>query len=238
MAGLGRALAVNEHGSNEAPYIQPLDALCDLLLRSGIIGSQITPDFDRILSLVTCIEQVRSQGVDGLNSSAQGSTITQRCMVYLLELHSSFSIAWLCRPAFRGSRNQTSIAARQNLMDKCVKNLSACVKAFIKLHPLSPFALRSWAVIHNALTSALLLAFLEEARNKQDVRALQKEMLDIFSQVSDGEARQNVDGDRGIDLSAPHLRAVTVLRNLLNGDLDQLGSKHQLLRNSVATSIR
>lgn len=99
---------------------------------------------------------------------------------------------------------------------KCKAKLIQSVEACVNLNTLSIVVTRSWAVIHNGLTSALLLGLIGETKSDVRVRQLVAEILEIFtSEIEEGEDRlSNI--DNGAGTSKGHARALSVLRYLLS----------------------
>lgn len=167
-----------------------------------------------ILSNVENIESIRSRVAGHLKGVAGCSNIRQRCEYYALSLHIAFVVAWLCRPALRNrSAYQGPENIRRQLADKCKMNLLESIRSYVQLHSLSILASRSWAIMHNALSSALLLGLIGATKTDPSVRYLQGQIIDILSNgpVSEGEQQS---GDPRVELSKSHARALTVLKSL------------------------
>jgi hypothetical protein len=197
-------------------YKDAMRLLADKALRyTGTKRHQRSPDFTSIATGVARLEDMKLKS--GINTESTGMlSIQERCELHALDLHISFVIAWICRPAVRGrhqSESRTPLQAQ--LAQKCNENLVECVRAYVQLHSMSIIATRSWTIIHNALSSALLLGLLGTAVTDPEVRQLLGEVLDIFSAPEDSQGnRQDLKDDLG--LSPPHSRAVSVLRKLYN----------------------
>ncbi|KAH6667630.1 hypothetical protein B0J14DRAFT_602713 [Halenospora varia] len=199
-------------------YTDAMNSLCDETLRSmNARAYRDMPNFTTIFENVARIEDIRLKSTGNLGGTGRVSSIRQRCEGCALNLHISFVIAWLCRPALRNghgaeSRNEVQL----QLIEKCIKNLLECVRAFVQLHSLSTLASRSWAVIHNGLSSALLLGLLGKTTTDPEARESLGSILEILSTEPAGEGGQRYFEDGNIELSRPHLRAVAVLRRLYN----------------------
>lgn len=139
------------------------------------------PKLAEILEDVSNVEQIRSKSI-GLNGEPHQLNMIQRCETSILNLHISFVIAWLCRPALRSRDSIPRISARSQRFEKCYKNLVQCVRAFVQLHSMSIVASRSWSIVHNGLSSALLLGLLGSIARDAEVRELQGNILEIFSE--------------------------------------------------------
>jgi hypothetical protein len=199
-------------------YTDAMNSLCDITLRS--INTRVhhdMPCFTMVLENVARIEDIYLKSIGCRGGVGCASSLRQRCENCALNLHISFAIAWLCRPALRNRHSpELRTELQLQLIEKCTKNLLACVRAFVQLHSLSILASRSWAVIHNGLSSALLLGLLGETTTNPEVRESLGEILEILSTESEDEGSQGHDRDGYIELSRPHSRAVAVLRRLYN----------------------
>lgn len=198
------------------PYQDAMNLLCDRTLRSIRNRANGNPlEFIAILEDVAGIEDIHWKSIANTETPSRLG-IRQRSEISALSLHTSFVIAWLCRPALRNRPNPESRTEIQLLLtEKCKKNLTECIRAFVHLHSLNNLASRSWPVIHNGLSSALLLGLLGATNTNPEVRQVQGEILEILSSESEKNGReQGFGGD--IELSAPHARALTVLRRLYN----------------------
>jgi hypothetical protein len=164
-----------------------------------------------MLDDVNMVERIQSYSRSHFIEKSAASSIRERYESHALDLHISFVIAWMCRPALRRGHNVGLTADnRQELIVKCTSNLFGCVRAFIKLNSLSILARRSWAIIHNGLSSILLLSFLDATARIPEVRKLQASVIDVFS------VGPEIGGSEGgdIDLSIPHARTLDVLKRL------------------------
>ncbi|KAB8299097.1 hypothetical protein EYC80_001215 [Monilinia laxa] len=193
-------------------YTEAMRFLCDRTLRSDSLWKYSeSPDLAGILEDVSSVEQIRSKSI-GLNGEPHQLNFVQRCETSILNLHISFVIAWLCRPALRSRDSIKRTPAHSQLVDKCYKNLVECVRAFVQLHSMSIVASRSWSVIHNGLSSALLLGLLGGTARDPEVRKLQGKILDIFS--GGQEIATGLDSETNPELSPPHARAIAALRRV------------------------
>ncbi|TVY38971.1 hypothetical protein LOCC1_G006390 [Lachnellula occidentalis] len=199
----------------ELRYQDAMNLLCDRTLRS-VRDKANTPNFVAILENVYRIEEIYQNSIANTANQSRLS-ISKRSEMFALRLHISFVIAWICRPALANSRSPEQRTETQLiLIEKCHANLLGCIRAFVRLHSIKTLAFRSWPVIHNGLSSALLLGLLGATNTNFEVRQLQGEILDILSAESDYDSGQKQGVGANIELSAPHARALAVLRRLYN----------------------
>ena len=204
--------------SGRLSYTDAMYALCDRTLR--IIGVRVHRDkrnFSIILEDVAKIEEIRRQSLGSPHGVPHTLGIRQRTESCALNLHISFIIAWLCRPVLQNHHSPESRTGVQlRLREICNKNLIECIRAFVQLHSLSTLASRSWAVIHNGLSSALLLSLLGQTATNSQVQKLQGQIIHILSTEPNDRGGQGKDVHNNIELSLAHTRAVAALRSLYN----------------------
>ncbi|KAF7891730.1 hypothetical protein EAF00_008032 [Botryotinia globosa] len=70
---------------------------------------------------------------------------------------------------------------------------------------------RSWSIMHNGLSSALLLGLLGVTARDAEVQDLQDNILEIFSESGDGTASSNPETNS--EISPPHARAIVALKS-------------------------
>ena len=108
------------------------------------------------------------------------------------------------RPAISPSTSDYEIF--KGFKQSCIDNLVNTVEAYLGLNNITSYTRHSWAAIHRALSSALLLGILgEHARNERARRLLGRfiaVMCDITNSVDP------------LDISAPVQRGVQALRTL------------------------
>lgn len=191
-----------------------MDQLTHITLRSGgSTGDKI--DLASILSVIIRIEAVGLRVNNRHIESARVTNIQQRCEILLIDLHFSFVMAWLCRPVLRETTTAGhKTPAQQELIDICLESLRKCLKSFIALQPLCIFASRSWAVIHNGLSSALLLALLGETARNEAAKRLLDDLLSIFPKIPQAEPQDKQADMMSCNLSTPHMRTLQVLRRI------------------------
>jgi len=94
----------------------------------------------------------------------------------------------------------------QKLREKCISSLIDTVQAFLGLQNISPYAHQSWAAVHRALSSALLLGILgESVKSERAQNGIQS-----LIQVIDGMLAEMDPAD----IAPPLTRAVSALRRL------------------------
>ncbi|KAF2012980.1 hypothetical protein BU24DRAFT_262300 [Aaosphaeria arxii CBS 175.79] len=123
-------------------------------------------------------------------------------------LNTSFAMATLLRPSLKAEpRWQAHQDEQRKLRRLCVDACVTAVESFISLHKLSVVAERSWAILHNGLSCALVLLLIDEARRNVEIKQLQQELVSIMSQSSKSR-------DQGSLLWGPHARILAAVKLL------------------------
>ncbi|OOQ89759.1 hypothetical protein PEBR_07235 [Penicillium brasilianum] len=175
-----------------------------------------THNFDVILELVERIESIKLYMCHEMQDLKSCKNIQQRAHFFAFNLHLSFSIAWICRPALSNTaRSSDTRDARHEIAKKCHQNLIEALHAFLKLQPICLFAARSWSFFHNGISSALLLALIDDTKADPEVRAMQECLLRTLPQnesdCMDGVTTSEY-GD--LALTKAHARALGFLQKL------------------------
>lgn len=124
-----------------------------------------------------------------------------------LYLHRSFIISELCRPSIQTrTRMKDAPELISRFREMCIDNLGNTVDAFLGLHNITKFAMQSWAAIHRALSSALLLGILGEPQRNARIQNLLTRLSTLMSDVV-----LNIDPS---EMSAPLARSVEALAKL------------------------
>lgn len=137
------------------------------------------------ISDVEEVEAILSRTAPHLQTKDRCRTIQDRMEYNSLQIHTSFTISYICQAALRRADLDAHTAGI--LTTKCKQTLIASVRGFLNLSTFSIVPLRTWSYVHNALSSALLLGLMGETRTNPEVRALQEALISTLSTV-DAEA--------------------------------------------------
>lgn len=121
-----------------------------------------------------------------------------------LLLHKSYVTAELCRPVLSHKKSTEPLA--ETLKQTCIESLTDTVEAWLGLQKITNFAIYSWAGLHRALSSSLLLGLLGERANNARVRRLLDEIITIMVDITSGLDPMDVGG--------PIARSVEALQKL------------------------
>ena len=181
----------------------------------GMVAKTISPhDLNIISAVVNKIDRIYDRIQGHLSSLDSCSTFHQRFEYYAFRLHASFVSGWICRSAFRCTTvPESQHQIRTALAVKGKEYLIKSLRAYLNLHPLSLQVSRSWAYIHNGLSSALVLGLLGEARVNPEVRELQGALIDILRSMDDNGS-PHIGRYGTVTLSKLHSRALAALTSL------------------------
>ncbi|EME81452.1 uncharacterized protein MYCFIDRAFT_139761 [Pseudocercospora fijiensis CIRAD86] len=172
------------------------------------VGSQPMPQHFGIH--VARINQHREEIANIMRDAAEHLRDSRKCTSsretlehWALYLHTSYAMSELCRPAISP---RTSSELVKGFKSVCVENLVNTIEAFLGLNNITFFARQSWAAVHRALSSALLLGILGEHRVNERARKLIGRFITLMSDIT-----STVDPT---EASAPVQRGITALRKL------------------------
>lgn len=194
--------------------------LCHLTLPHLAPRSSSTADPVPILNDIKSIEASLAPHLVDLRSSTSISQIQEH---HAFEVHRHFVISTLCRP-FISSRRSSDLTENERLhvLDQFRESLRRSVRAYVRLRSIAEHARRSWAFIHNGLTSILLLSLMRETRHLPETRILQDELITSLSEgkSDSGSAVDLVSAARLPATLQKALQALKTLRALTDHDVN------------------
>lgn len=163
------------------------EALCRVIslalevVRIRMLSPHAQISFDNIQGYKERIQKILVEAKPHLRDAKWCSTLTEHLERVVLKLHSSYFSSELCRPALKPTidPNDTDTASMRR---DCVANLMITVEAYIELHNVSRHAARSWIALQRAISSAFLLAVVEEAKSEPKVWHLLQQLEGIIAQ--------------------------------------------------------
>jgi hypothetical protein len=189
-------------------YVECMKRLCGIGL-DIVRERSLSPEFQHELSLIIKHRDELAGIMKGAAHHLREVTACRSMKDHLeywnLHLHISYVTSELYRSTLRHQKAESETTA--SLRETCVDSLADTVEAFLGLQNLTSFAKTSWAAIHRALSSALLLGILEEPLENQRVRTLLKRFMTVMV---------NVNSDLGpSELPAPVSRSLSALSRLI-----------------------
>lgn len=172
-------------------------------VRNRVAPQSIESRLSHCVDLREEIQRTQDTAADHLRDLSSCRSIKDQSEHWILYLHASFMNSELCRPAISPSTQEFDKSNR--LRRLCTDNLMNTVEAFLGLANSSPLHTRSWAVVHRALSSALLLGIIgEPLRNPR----AQKLLGDFITCL------RNTAAITGSELSAAIARSISALHKL------------------------
>ncbi|KUI65943.1 hypothetical protein VM1G_02148 [Cytospora mali] len=199
-------------------YGQAMNWLCHFTLRHWVYSSfqpgSLT--IERFTNFFDDMDTLESALQDHLRGQEACHSIQAIQEFYSLELHRNFTTSTFCRPILTKNGHQSlSYAQVELILERLQRALKRSVRAFIRLRSVSSHATRSWAFVHNGLTSALLLSFMKETRNEDDSRQIQDELIKSLSEGGDILASESASGATfASQMTNAHRKSLKALKSL------------------------
>lgn len=130
--------------------------------------------YSRINEHRDSIQSIMRDSAEYLRDSRMCTSLRESLEHWALYLHSSYILAELCRPAISSASADSELA--RAFKQFCIDNLVNCIEAFLGLQNITPYASQSWASVHRALSSALLLGIM----GKQALYCCLSALLTLF----------------------------------------------------------
>ncbi|KAH7026685.1 uncharacterized protein B0I36DRAFT_161285 [Microdochium trichocladiopsis] len=200
-------------------YLQAIGWLVHVMLRHLPFQSQSLP---QPISALDDIESIEASLSPHLIDAKRSATIPQMQEHYAFELHRHFLVTSLCRPVVSSSGFAAlSESDRSRILEHLRESLKRSARAYVRLRSIAGYARRSWAFIHNGLTSVLLLSLMRETRYLAETRTLQDELI---GSLSDGEGETGLLTESGSNGRLPAalqkaLKALKTLKALTERDV-------------------
>lgn len=199
-------------------YGQAMNWLCHFTLRHWVYssfepGSLTIERFTNFFNDMDTLERALQDHLRGQEACHSIQAIQE---FYSLELHRNFVISTFCRPILSRDGHQSLSGGQVGLiLERLQRALKRSVRAFIRLRSVSSHATRSWAFVHNGLTSALLLSFMKETRNEDESRQIQDELIKSLTEGDDILASESASGAAfGGQMTNAHRKSLKALRSL------------------------
>lgn len=210
-----------DQGSNGISYLEAMGWLCHVTL-PYLASRSNSPN--QPVSILNDIKSIECSAAPHLIDLKATKSISQIQEHYAFELHRHFVISTLFRPCI-SSRGPSTLTEDDRLLvlGQFQESLKRSVRAYVRLRAIAGHARRSWAFIHNGLTSILLLSLMRETRQLAETRVLQDE---VIASLSDGEGESGAGAGQQLfagQLSGPlqkALQAIKTLRALADRDVN------------------
>ncbi|KAJ5979396.1 hypothetical protein N7501_002738 [Penicillium viridicatum] len=175
--------------SGDISYFETLSRVISLALevvRIRMLSPHAQISLESIQTYKDRIQKIMIEAKPYLRDAINCSTPTQHLERVVLKLHSSYFASELCRPALKPMAD-LSDASAASMRENCVMNLMTTVEAYIEMHNFSSHAARSWILLQRAISSAFLLAVIDEAKADPNVWNLLHSLEGIIAQRASTE---------------------------------------------------
>lgn len=178
--------------------------------------TECSPNAENSVRLLQSIDDCSSHAQQYLQTRSSCKNLRELLEYLALQINTSFTICFLCRPAISKSTPVSKSEAHRSLIIRAQKSLRDVLERFLEFQALSIVPLRSWSMIHSALTSMLLLSIWEETRDDSKSQELQNSVLNVLLKTSQRDA--GLDPNREPHwLSTRHVQALmTLLETIRN----------------------
>lgn len=175
--------------AGDLSYFETLCRVISLALevvRIRMLSPHAQISFGSIQTYKERIQTIMDEAKPYLREAKWCSSATENLERVVLKLHSSYFSSELCRPALKPTSETTDPGAASIRAD-CISNLMTTVEAYIEMHNISSHAARSWIALQRAISSAFLLAVIEEAKSDPSVWNLLRKLEGIIAQRASNE---------------------------------------------------
>lgn len=208
-----------------------MDHMTDLILRSDIMADESRhPDLKLRKDLASALNAIQQKTQMDRTCHPVPTDIQFQCQVHHLDLQFGFVKAWVCRPALRDraapEATTQHVSVQQEVVGICLQSLRECLYAFVRLNSLCIYACRSWSVVHNGLSSSLLLALTGELRRDSHLQAALGELIDTFEDNPTTPESEDHTRDHNTNLSPAHTRAILALKKMYLRDKNFIDLGH------------
>jgi len=210
-------------------YVLAMDILCSIGVSSLIYTSDTRLHLTPLLQKLAEVDALSDRCSPQIKSIEFCSTHQERRSHFAFRLYTSFMISMLARPAFRNGPSPGEEKQHELLIQRGKLALCVTAQAFLDLHAMDVYPRRAWGMIHQGLSSALLLGILGESKLRPEIVDLQLRVIDVLSNTEEAEVSS---GDVPTAwLSSSHVRALRALRSLI-----QSGSRRSSQGSAVTNS--
>jgi len=207
-----RSSTVNPNLGN-LNYVLAMDILCAIGISSLVYTSDTQLHLTPLLQKLAEVDALSDRCSLQLKSVEYCSTHQERRSYFAFRLYTSFMVSMLARPAFRSRPSPGEETQHEMLIGRGKLALCATAQAFLDLHAMDVYPRRAWGMIHQGLSSALLLGILGESKSRPEIVDLQLRVIDVLSNTEEAEVSS---GDVPTAwLSSNHVRALRALRSLI-----------------------
>ncbi|KAH8646116.1 hypothetical protein BX600DRAFT_157054 [Xylariales sp. PMI_506] len=203
-------------------YVETMHAMCQLSL--GVLCEEHR-NLESVSSSLSRLDALRCRTLPYLQSSEHCKSSREHLQYLALKMHMCFFITYICRPAIKNTSitQSSEWSPEQDMLQaRAEENLIESTRTFLDFQAVSSAPLRSWSVVHNVLSSVLLLSIWEVTRTKPECQLLRQKIIEAFCTPETMVASETADplpsSDNTQWLSERHIRALIALQNAFTDD--------------------
>lgn len=167
-----------ESAPGERDYFETMCRIISLTLEV-VRGRMLTPHFHMSFKAIQAYEErlqhILADAAPHLRDRKYCLSPMSHLQRLALRVHSSYIRSELCRPALKSTVDKNDPLLAKVRRD-CVDSLIGTVESYIELHSFSSHGSRAWITLQRAISSAFLLAVIDEAKSEPNIRELLHEL--------------------------------------------------------------
>jgi hypothetical protein len=139
------------------------------------------------------------------------NTRRKRIEHHICRLHTSFAVSTACRPTLYFAAQEQDAGRSDDILQRAKQALMETIQAFLDLQALTNLPMRTWSMIHAALSSAMLLEYFGLSLGSSEAQAVLISFTQVLHQQCETQAP-----DEGLEplwLSSAQSRALAALRD-------------------------
>lgn len=160
------------------------------------------------------LDQVKVRSQPHLKTLLSCTSRQARMEHHAFRLQQAFGLSFVCRPVVSALGIPATEAALSFIHERAREALLETLRAFMALQTLTILPLRSWSMIHAAISAALVLQLQGEAGCSDEATNLQNDLVDALTREC-SETGGSDTAQAQPWLSTAHLRALRTLQDSL-----------------------
>jgi hypothetical protein len=178
-----------DSGPGEYDYFETMSRIISLTLeivRGRMLSPQYPMSFKAIQTYKEGIQKILVDAAPHLRDRKYCLSSMDHLQRLALKVHASYITSELCRPALKAVAGDADPLTTKVRKD-CVSSLIGTVESYIELHSFSTHGSRSWITLQRAISSAFLLAVIEESKSEPQVWRLLRQLESVIADRANAE---------------------------------------------------
>ncbi|KAL1963942.1 hypothetical protein VTN77DRAFT_7617 [Rasamsonia byssochlamydoides] len=173
----------------ERDYFETMCRIISLTLEV-VRGRMLSPHFQMSFKAIQAykerIQQILADAAPHLRDRKYCLSSVDHLQRLALKVHSSYITSELCRPALKATADKNDPLLAKTRQD-CVASLIGTVESYIELHSCSSHGSRAWITLQRAISSAFLLAVIDESKSEPQVWKLLRQLEVVIAERASAE---------------------------------------------------